>query len=164
MYHSTDLDPWFHARHDIPKHRDLKGPRSGCGNHYEAKHGRRNWNMFLGMGAKRYGSHESPVYTLSRPSQCSPSLFAGIESTIVQIDMVSIMDPHPDSVFKDGPAMTGDWKDVHRKWDPQGDVACLPMYEHDTGPVNLLRQRPVEYAEGIIEGWDERWDYNRSYR
>lgn len=100
---------------------------------------------------------ESPVYTLSRPSQCSPTFFAGVESTVVQFDMVSIMDEYPDPLFKYRQAKTGDKRDVERRWDPQGNILCLPMYEHDTGPVNLIKQRKVEYTQGSIEGWDERW-------
>ena len=67
------------------------------------------------------------------------------------------MDGHADPLFKYGMAKKGDKHQVERKWDPQGDVLCLPMYEHDTGPVKLIKQRKVEYTEGSIEGWDERW-------
>lgn len=56
---------------------------------------------------------------------------------------------------------------MEQRWNPQGDVRSLPMYEHDEGPVNLLKQRDVRVrvnVEGVIEGWDERWSYHRSYR
>lgn len=69
--------------------------------------------------------------------------------------MVSIMDKNPDPLFQYGQAKTVDKHDVKRKWDPHGDVLSLPMYEHDT--VSLIKQRKVEYIQGAIEGWDERW-------
>ena len=160
-YHSTDLDPCSDAK---PSHSRRYSPtQSCCGYHFESKYGRRNWNIFLDIGTKRCKSPESPVYSLSRPSQCSASLYAGIEGTIVQLDMVSIMDQHPDPVFHNGPAKTGSPRDVQRKWDPQAEVACLPMYEHDTGSITLWKQRPVENAEGTIEEWDERWSYLPSH-
>jgi len=124
------------------------------------------------MGNRRQRRNDSPVYSLSRPSQCSPSLFAGIESTVIQLDMVSIMDQHPDSVFENGLATTANMSypknyvrdAIEQRWDPQGDVASLPMYEHDEGPVNLLKQQDVRHVEGVMAGWDERWSYHRSFR
>lgn len=144
------------ARHSILKVFDLRMP--GGKLYHASKHKRRDWNVFL----RPKDNHsrrvtESPVYALSRPSQCSPTFFAGVESTVLQFDMVSIMDEYPDPLFKHGHAKTGDKHDVKRKWDPHGNVLCLPMYEHDTGPVTLIKQRQVEYTQGSIEGWDERW-------
>jgi len=77
------------------------------------------------------------------------------------MDMVSIMDQYPDPVYANGPAKRGNRGDVRRKWDPHGDVLSMPMYEHDTGPVNLIKQRPeVAYSEHSIRpGWDERWSH-----
>ena len=144
------------ARHSIIKVFDLRMP--GGKHYYEAKPGHRGWNVFL--RPKETPSRrvtESPVYALSRTSQCSPTFFAGVESTVLQIDMVSVMDNHPDPLFKHGQTRIGGRYDISRKWDPQGKVLCLPMYEHDTGPVNLMKQRKVEHTRGSIEGWDERW-------
>ena len=67
------------------------------------------------------------------------------------------MDEYADPLFQYGKAKKGDKLQVERRWDPHGDVLCLPMYEHDTGPMKLIKQRKVEYTEGSIEGWDERW-------
>ena len=127
------------------------------------------------MGSRRQRNRGSPVYSLSRPSQCSPSLFAGIESTVIQVDMVSIMDKHQDPVFEHSSAAKANMSYpkhyihdfMEQRWNPQGDVGSLPMYEHDEGPVHLLKQRDVRVrvnVEGMIEGWDERWSYHRSYR
>ncbi|CAD6575774.1 MAG: hypothetical protein ASARMPREDX12_002062 [Alectoria sarmentosa] len=158
LYHAADLVPCSGALENRP--RNIKSRRwSGyCENHYDSNHKRRGWNVFLRPkdNTSRRVS-ESPVYALSRPSHCSPTFFAGLESTVLQFDMVSIMDEHPDPLFKYGQAKTGDKHDIERKWDSQGNVLCLPMYEHDTGPVDLIKQRKVEHTQGSIDGWDERW-------
>ncbi|KAF2841849.1 hypothetical protein M501DRAFT_1054614 [Patellaria atrata CBS 101060] len=70
---------------------------------------------------------ESPVYSLSTPSFASPSLFAGVENNVVQLDFVSMLDRHPDPVFNPqlqhgrripryGPL------DAGRIWNPRGQV------------------------------------------
>ena len=122
---------------------------------------RLNWNTFLPTTNKPFSraTNDSSVYALSRPSQCSPTLYAGLQSTIVQIDIVSVMDPYTDSIFSYGPTMTGNSLDVRAKWDQEGRVSCLPMYVHNDGPITLRRQKPVDYyAQSDIKGWDERWE------
>lgn len=158
LYHAADLEPCSGASENRPRNFNSETRLSCCQHHYDSKHRRRGWNVFLRPkdNAIRRVS-ESPVYALSRPSQCSPTLYAGVESTVLQFDIVSIMDKYPDPLFKYGQAKTEDKHYVKRKWDPQGNVLCLPMYEHDTGPVKLIKQRKVEYTQGSIEGWDERW-------
>lgn len=158
LYHAADPEPCSGTSENRPRSFKSEKRLSCCEHHYDSKHKRRGWNVFLRPNDNTNRRvTESPVYTLSRPSQCSPTFFAGVESTVLQIDMVSIMDEHPDPLFKHGQAKTGDKHDVERKWDPRGNALCLPMYEHDTGPVNLIKQRKVEYTQGSIEGWDERW-------
>lgn len=66
------------------------------------------------------------------------------------------MDKFPDPLFKYGQTKTVDKHNIERTWDP-GNVLCLPMYEHTTGPVRLIKQQKVQYTQGSIEGWDERW-------
>lgn len=159
LYHAANLESCSGASENGSW--DFKSVKhlSRCEHHYKSKNRRHGWNVFL--RPKNNTSHrhvaESPVYTLSRPSQCSPTFFAGVTSTVLQFDMVSIMDKYPDPLFQYGQAKTMDKHDVKRKWDPHGDVLSLPMYEHDTGPVSLIKQRKVEYIQGAIEGWDERW-------
>lgn len=158
LYHSAGVGPCSGASENRP--RNFKSGRwlSCCEHHYDSKYRRRDWNVFLRPRDNTIRrASESPVYALSRPSQCSPTFFAGVESTVLQFDMVSIMDEYPDPLFQYGQANNEDKHDVKRKWDPQGNVLCLPMYEHDTGPVNLIKQQKVEYTQGSIEGWDERW-------
>ena len=171
------------GRHSIMKIFDLRMPgselysstsnsqstatrRGMCGQKTpkDQKKSRPNWNTFLPITSKPFsrGTNDSSVYALSRPSQCSPTLYAGLQSTIVQIDMVSIMDQYPDSIFNYEPTMTRNRLDVKAKWDAEGKVSCLPMYEHNDGAITLMRQKPVDYyAQSKIEGWDERWQGNQ---
>ena len=171
------------GRHSIMKVFDLRTPgsklysptsigqstptRRGMGIQKEPREhekNRPNWNMFLPRTSKPFsqGTNDSSVYALSRPSQCSPTLYAGLQSTIVQIDIVSIMDQRPDPIFNYEPTKTGSRLDVKAKWDPEGKVSCLPMYEHDDRAITLMRQKPVDfYAQSKIEGWDERWQGKR---
>ena len=158
LYHAADLESCSGTSRNRPRNFECGKGSSCCEHHYKLKHRRRGWNVFL-RATDTTGRRvkESPVYALSRPSQCSPTFFAGVESTVLQFDMVSIMDKHVDPVFKSGIPQTGNKQHIRRKWDPQGEVLSLPMYEHDTGPVKLLKQRKVEYIEGSVEGLDERW-------
>ena len=168
------------GRHSIIKVFDLRMPGSGLyssasnGQSTAASHGmgnhekprdqeksRLNWNTFLPTTNKSFSrsTNDSSVYALSKPSQCSPTLYAGLQNTIVQIDIVSIMDRKPDSIFHYEPTMTGNSLDVRAKWDQEGKVSCLPMYEHNDGAITLMRQKPVDYyAQSNIKGWDERWE------
>ena len=73
------------------------------------------------------------------------------------------MDRYGDPLYKYGIAKKTDKHEIERRWDPHGKVLCLPMYEHDTGPVKLIKQRKVEYTEGSIEGWDERWQHEQHW-
>ncbi|KAI9781906.1 MAG: hypothetical protein M1835_004162 [Candelina submexicana] len=136
-----------------------------CEWHFENRYNRRNWNIFLnpsGPASYRMGSRrtsESPVYSLSAPSATSTALYAGIENNVVQLDIVSMMDQHPDPVFKYGPKRTGNVdSDIKRKWDPQGDVTRLAMYEQvPMGAMRLRVQSEVGDFEGGVPGWDDRW-------
>ena len=121
----------------------------------------KGWNVFIGKGsASRVRgslSIESPVYSLSRPSQCSPTFFAGIEDRVVQVDLASVMDKYPDPVYGGLPDTGHRATDIHRKWKPHNRILSLPMYEHNDGPVKLRMQREVGLYKGTFQGWDERW-------
>ena len=121
---------------------------------------RSNWNTFLPISRQPLsrGTNDSSVYALSKPSQCSPTLYAGLQSTIVQVDMVSIMDANPDPIFNNESTKTGSRLDVKAKWDPEGKVSCLPAYEHTVSAIIIRKQMPVNYyPHSKVEGWDERW-------
>ena len=87
--------------------------------------------------------------------------------------MVSMMDKHPDPVFRNGQAAESRDSlvtDARRKWDPNGDVLRLAMYEQV--PMGSMRLRvqvgvdPEALGQGYgdpIPGWDERWVGGRGY-
>ena len=144
------------GRHDVGAQKDSSS--------HEKK--RWNWNLFLPMACRRdsQSMQDSSVYALSRPSLCSPTLYAGLQSTVVQIDMVSIMDRHPDKIFKHGGIGVGSEHDtIKANWDPEGKAACLTMYEQSDRSINLLKQKPVDYyPQETIKGLDERWQRQQS--
>lgn len=140
------------------------------------------WNLFLhqrdyhGTGRRdRFRRQErlrsgplaanraSPVYSLSIPSSCSPTIFAGLEGQVVQVDMASMTDKHPDPVFENSIVRrpsTGEI-DIRGTWDPKGDVMDLAMYEHEEGGgVDLMTQADsykLLFPDEWVEGYDERW-------
>lgn len=120
----------------------------------EATHG---WNVFLGRSVNsgrrgRFESADSPVYSLSRSSELSPTFFAGIENRVLQIDLLSIMDKYPDPLHDPFPKNT-------IKTHNSKDICDLPMYEHPRGneSVKLRIQRQIGRYQGLLDGWDERW-------
>ena len=112
----------------------------------------RNWNVFLGPRRHARGqSLESPVYSLSRPSSISPVIYAGVQDCVMQLDIVSVLDRHPDPIYGRGPLSTEasyarpsdlaftstalsmaqkrDMDAAGKKWDPERQIMSLPMYE-----------------------------------
>lgn len=68
-----------------------------------------DWSVFLALSPNARnprGSFESPVYSLSRPSSTAPTFYAGAEQNIFQIDLLSLLDEHPDPFFQNGPIPT----------------------------------------------------------
>lgn len=120
---------------------------------------------------------DSPVYALSAPSPCSPTFYAGAENRIVQLDLVSALDPHPDPLFSTGETWGVDPSSIERKWDPHKDAMRLRLYEHSTGNLKMREQAPVASSQFIpstakplqpwMRGWDGRWrpgPWSRSQR
>lgn len=132
-----------------------------------------NWNVFLterspGAGARRTTQQwlSSPVYSLSSPSPCSPTIFAGLEGHVIQLDLTSVFDRFPDPIYNFGAKPAGgqrtqqtQLKAVASKWDPHGEVLCLAMYEQVPGQPTLMHQARVGEPGGEIPGWDERWKH-----
>ena len=127
-----------------------------------------NYNMYLEVpdqrnpGRDRDRLLDSPVYSLTAPSSCSPSFYAGVENGVVQIDAVSALDPYPDPIFNNrmgwGPST------VDHRWNPNRDVMRLRLYEHKTGNIGMLTQRTVSslaFSRGKNRYWDERWHDGR---
>lgn len=129
------------------------------------------WNLYLnprnGINEppprwtySRARATESPVYSLSSPSSTSPTLFAGVENHIVELDFISMLDKHPDPVFSRG--MMRDQRggiNVSKTWNPKYDVLNFAMYEHwpRATAIRLRTQAGVGMYAGHLGGYDERW-------
>lgn len=152
-------------------------------NENELDVGSGDWNLFLGpraqepfgwggFSSRRTYRHrhywrredqraaDSPIYSLRSPSPCSPSLFAGLEGRIVQIDFTSTTDRYPDPIFEDSLFIDRHEGCVNgfMTWNRRGEVIDLAMYEHNpTGAVHLKKQAPVGDEDSGISGLDPRW-------
>ncbi|CAF9916154.1 MAG: hypothetical protein HETSPECPRED_002778 [Heterodermia speciosa] len=122
----------------------------------------------------RPNSPNSPIYSLSAPSPISPTFYAGIENSVIQLDVVSILDRHPDPVFSTGLSSSScaPWE-KSPKWDPGQEAINLRLYERVTGNVRIKTQLGVDEAgrrfcvgkserarlgrKDVGEAWDERW-------
>lgn len=125
------------------------------------------WNVFLNPRNdpqprwtwSRSRAIESPVYSLSMPSPTSPTLFAGVENHMVELDFTSMLDKHPDPVFSRG--IVRDQRcavNVVKSWNPKHDVLNFAMYEHDPNAKMRLRtQAGIGLYNGQLQGYDERW-------
>ncbi|KAL8721016.1 MAG: hypothetical protein Q9225_002221 [Loekoesia sp. 1 TL-2023] len=124
-----------------------------------------DWNIFLTDKGPNTGTRSdtqrvsvSPVYSLSSPFPYSPTIFAGVEGRVIQLDFTSVYDRFPDPIFKFGSKRTGrDHRDAVCKWDPHHEAMCLAMYEQVRGSVTLKQQAVVGETGVEIQGWDERW-------
>jgi hypothetical protein len=162
------------SRHSSLKFWDLRvsGGRSyyyaGLESHDGAPY-QSSWNLFLnprnnpqparGPRWRQTRSTESPVYSLSSPSTTSPTIFAGVENNIVELDFVSMLDKHPDPIFTGG--LTRDPRgniNILRSWNPKGDVLNFAMYDRSIeAQLKLKCQAGVGLYTGVLEGYDERW-------
>ncbi len=161
LYHAAKLDPCSSTISPSHPKAAPPTPKSTCCNYHYKALNHLDWNIFLRLQSNKNINQvsDSPVYSLSSPSPFSPSWYAGVEDNVLQVDMISMMDQHPDPVFKYGPTETGNKDlDVIQKWNPQQDALCLPAYEQKPGGnVPLVKQQRVGKVCGIREDWDERW-------
>lgn len=165
-----------HCRRGTLKHTEVQSPHNvvyGSPPDDPARDLRngRDWNVFLtdrgrfaSMQSKTQRGTDSPVYSLSSPSPYSPTIFAGLEGQVIQLDFTSVYDRFPDPIFGFGSKLSrrGEksamhQRDVARKWNPDHEVMCLAMYEQVTGVPMLRQQVPVGEIGDEIPGWDERW-------
>ncbi len=133
----------------------------------EARARSRGWTCFLADrerssrgGSRRPREWASPVYSLACPSLCSPTIFAGIEDHVIQVDIADAYDRFPDPIYKYGPESTGKREsDATRKWDPEGNVMRVNLYEHVHTNMEILHQARIgERMPGdAMPGCDERW-------
>lgn len=165
VYYAADLDPCIS---------NTNAPGSSvtpfravspfcCQYHRDARWNRRNYNLFLDPsregrhGRRTYRKRDGPVYALSSPSPCSPTVFAGVERDVLELDVVSVMDRNSDLIYQDTRERIRNVK-VAERWNPQSAVINMALYEHHRhGNVILHKQQDVDYAFGSRKGWDERW-------
>jgi hypothetical protein len=130
-----------------------------------------NWTLFMSprtdsrlrQAHDRRQTHtgDSPIYSLSIPSASSPTVFAGVENGVYQLDFTSILDRYPDPVFAPTIERTQRGEiDVKTSWNPNGDVMNLSMYDKTDETslgMNLWTQAGVGLYKGAVASLDERW-------
>lgn len=141
---------------------------------YRARGSSNGWSLFLHPGESTSSSNTrggnrrnsltssigdarasaSPVYSLSSPSAYSPSIFAGMEAQVTQIDIVDVFDKHPDPIFHTERTNT-----VGSKWfwDPSNSSKNLAYYEHSQ--ANKLRKQGFDWPENFSQMSDKGYDY-----
>jgi WD40 repeat protein len=98
----------------------------------------------------------SPIYALSSPAPFSPTLYAGLEEHVAQIDFVDVYEKYPDPVFGSPPVSHG--KDIRGFWDPNGTSRILSYYEHSY--PNRLRKQAAQWPSPFLavdKNYDLRW-------
>jgi len=125
------------------------------------------WNVFASpydqQNRRWHRGQESPIYSLSRPSASSTSLYIGRENSVMQFNMTSMLDKHPDPVFRHSVVRKpGGLIDAKKTWDPDGKqrVLSTSTYSHTTqGNFSLKIQMAAEHTglRDSIPGFDERW-------
>lgn len=159
VYYTADLDP---CSSDPPRRPSFTSPKMKspkcCQYHHDSRANRRDCTIFLHkphiyVRGRRVSPLDalSPVYSLSSPSPCSPTFFAGLEGKVLELDMVSVMDRHPDPIYKYGPT------DVREKWDPFLEVLNFSLYEQLDSNGDLRFQRRVGEIGPSKKGLDGRW-------
>ncbi len=159
VYYAADLDPC------ISKHNALQSSLAPlqaktslcCQFHHDARWNRRNYNIFTGYSRHHPVPKKSPVYSLSSPSPCSPTVFVGTENDVLQLDVVSAMDRHPDPIFQTKSEGRENQHNLKERWDPYSDVVRLSLYEHSTDNIIVNVQCGIDHALCSRTGWDERW-------
>lgn len=128
------------------------------------------WNLFACPRSRDYYREhrnrrggDSPIYSLTSPSQYSPNIYAGVEDNVVLLNFTSSSDEHPDPLLCRslyGTKATGLM--AKRTWDPVGRCPSLSMYEQGShGDLHLMRQRPIgplSPSDKTLPGYDERWE------
>ena len=117
-----------------------------------------------------YGREDdSPVYSMSAPSPYSPTFYAGVENAVIQLDVISAFDRHPDPVYSTGLRNDGRPLTAILKWDLNQDAINLRLYERAAGDLRIIKQlapgsedsrnvaRESERKNGA-RYWDERWE------
>lgn len=167
VYYAADLDPCIlNNKAPISSVTPFRAiSPTCCQYHRDARWNRHNYNLFLDLNQEgRHGRWsfalrrrmEGPIYALSSPSPCSPTVFAGVERDILQLDVVSVMDRNPDPIYQDTRERKRNMN-VAERWNPRSAVINMALYEHLQSNIALHRQQEVHRAIGLRKGWDERW-------
>lgn len=159
LYHSSSLESCSPETATVSRAEASQFVQPCCDYHHQAKAVRGNYSMFLGAGGPRNRRSESAVYSLSAPSPFSPTFYAGIEDAVVQFDVVSALDRHPDPLFTHGLTTGPGTENGIRKWDPQDDALTLRLYDRVNTTLRSRYQQRLNFPKGRIseKGWDERW-------
>ena len=124
---------------------------------YESKSHSSDWNVFL---SSQKCVADSPIYSLSKPSSVNPTIFAGLEGAVFQLDITSTTDQSPDPVYGELPRSSHMGHNIRTKWGFKRRVLQLSMYEHPKSfseSVKLRKQRPLGAFGWNSGGWDKRW-------
>lgn len=165
VYYAADLDPCSSNQNaSISSSAPSRAVSPFCCQyHRDARWNRHNYNLFLMPKYRRQRprsmrkNRDGPVYSLSSPSPCSPTVFAGVENNVLQIDVVSVMDRDPDPIYQNMREWIRAEDNVVERWDPQSAVINMCLYEHRQGTPTLKEQQQVDYSFGFRKGWDARW-------
>ncbi|KAL8653272.1 MAG: hypothetical protein Q9210_002199 [Variospora velana] len=103
----------------------------------ESGHGSGDWNVFLSdrgpdadslPNAQRRSN--TPVYSLSSPNSAWPTIYAGLEGQVVQLELTSVYDRFPDPIYKVGSKHAREGSLYHKeaahRWDPGHEIVYLP--------------------------------------
>lgn len=155
MYHASNLvpcDTWSPLKSTNIE--ACQPHRQCCDYHFQAKEIRSNYNLYLRTRS------DSPVYSLSSPSPFSPTFYAGIEGAVAQFDVLSALDPYPDTLFTNKrKTSVYNQFDPMSRWDP--GLMNLRLYQQVMGKITMKTQRSLSQImtkRNHEKGWDERWD------
>lgn len=126
------------------------------------------WSVFARDHSRKRWSSNSPVYSLSRPSPASTSLYVGLENHVMHFNFTSVSDQHPDPVFSQGLIRnkSGQVNPV-KSWDQFHRVVDLSMYDQEgVDRTNLKYQRSIRDSSSLSSaqrkehpsGLDDRWN------
>jgi len=121
----------------------------------------RLWQPLPDQRLSHLPRYRGPVYSLSAPSPASPTVYAGVENHVIQLDFVSTDDMQR-GLHRDRAAFG-----LVRETGSKEQILNLSCYERprtgheSTDPVLLRNQvswNTTRLEDGLTEdGWDERW-------
>ncbi|KAF2243585.1 hypothetical protein BU26DRAFT_523187 [Trematosphaeria pertusa] len=139
------------------------------------------WNLFLSPRKQlRHNGYrtaysraprieDSPVYSLSIPSQTSLNLYAGLEGAVQGLTFASVLDPHPDPLVSLTRFPDTGHVDLKSTYNPHDDVLNVGMYEQGNeeglgmqllvqdGIYSGLAKNKARKDFARHRGLDERW-------